>query len=57
MYNGDPKRPKNIILYEYKPPGEESDLFLLMSMVFGIMSFMLKVRVILKFIRLNGESG
>jgi len=45
MYNGDPKRPKNIILYDYKPPGEESDLFMLMSMVFGIMSFMLKVRL------------
>ncbi len=44
MYNGDPKRPKNIILYDYKSPGEESDLFLLMSMVFGIMSFMLKVK-------------
>ena len=51
MYNGDTKRPKNIILYEYKPPGEESDLFLILSMVFGIMSFTLKVRKLINFSR------
>lgn len=43
MYVGDPKRPKNITYYQTKPPGEESDFFQLISMLFGIASFLLKV--------------
>jgi hypothetical protein len=44
MYYGDAKRPKNIVYYQYKPPGEESDFFQLISMLFGIVSFLLKVK-------------
>ncbi len=44
MYTGDPKRPKNIIYFQQKNPAEEqSDFVQLISMLFGIASFLLRV--------------
>jgi hypothetical protein len=45
MFAGDPKRPKNITYYQHKSPSEESDFFQLISMLFGIASFLLKVKI------------
>jgi len=43
MY-GDPKRPKNIIYYQSKKASEDGgDFYQLISMVFGIVSFIFKV--------------
>lgn len=44
MYVGEPKRPKNIIYYSQKSqPEEQSDFYQLISMLFGIASFLFKV--------------
>lgn len=44
MYDGDPKRPKNIVYFQQKAaPEESSDFFQLISMGFGIASFLFKV--------------
>ncbi len=43
MYSGDPIRKKNIVHFQHKPPVEESDFFQLISMLFGITSFLFKV--------------
>jgi hypothetical protein len=61
MYSGDPKRPKNIIYYQQKvTPEEQSDFFQLISMIFGICSFLFKVNnhmFIYLYYRLNGRFG
>ncbi len=44
MY-GDPKRPKSIIYYQPKRTSEDNgDFYQLISMIFGIVSFIFKVR-------------
>jgi hypothetical protein len=43
MYVGDQKRPKNIVYYQHKVQQEESDFYQLISMLFGIASFLFKV--------------
>jgi len=46
MY-GDPKRSKNIIYHQPKKQAEDSgDFYQLISMVFGIVSFIFKVNLI-----------
>jgi hypothetical protein len=44
MINGEPKRPKNIVLFQQKQQQEESDFLMLVSMLFGIVSFIMKVK-------------
>lgn len=45
MYEGDAKRPKNIIYFQQKAtPEESSDFVQLISLLFGIASFLFKVR-------------
>jgi len=46
MY-GDPKRPKNINHYVHRKLEEPtgSDLYQLTSMIFGVVSFLFKVRI------------
>ena len=53
----DPKRPQKIIFYQHKTaPEDQSDFFQLISMLFGILSFILKV-MISSYFRLNGLFG
>ena len=44
MY-GDPKRPKNVNPYQHRKSedNKESDLYQLISLMFGVVSFILKV--------------
>ena len=44
MYGGDAKRAQYITYYKHKPPQEESDFYQLISMLFGISSFLFKVK-------------
>ena len=44
MYSGDPKRPKNIKYYPNTQPVEQTDLMQILSMLFGILSFIIKVK-------------
>ena len=44
MYSGDPKRPKNIIYYKHPQPEESTDMMQFLSMIFGICSFMFRVK-------------
>jgi hypothetical protein len=55
----DPKRPKNIKFFNREIPNEENgDFFQIISLMFGVLSFLLKVKLHIKNkIRLNGESG
>jgi hypothetical protein len=47
MYSGERKRPKNIVYFSNKNAQEEqSDFIQLISMMFGIASFLLKVNII-----------
>lgn len=41
--DGENKRPQYITYFKHKAPQDESDFFQLISMLFGIASFMLKV--------------
>ena len=44
MYVGDTKRPKNIVYYQVKNTNEDGqDFYQLISMMFGILAFVLKV--------------
>ena len=43
MYTGDPKRPKNITFYSPPQPEDQTDVVQFLSMIFGIVSFILKV--------------
>ncbi len=49
MYGGDVKRPQYIEFYRHKPVAEESDFYQLISMMFGIASFIFKVINMLKY--------
>ena len=43
MYS-DPKRPQKIVYYQHRAsPEDQSDFFQLISMLFGIISFLFKV--------------
>ena len=44
MYAGDPKRPKNITFYSPPQPEDQTDVVQFLSMIFGIVSFILKVK-------------
>jgi hypothetical protein len=44
MYSGDPKRPKNIIYYSPPQPEDSTDMMQFLSMIFGICSFMFRVK-------------
>ena len=44
MYGGDAKRPNYITFYKHKATSEESDFLQLISMLFGIASFLFKVK-------------
>ena len=44
MYSGDPKRPKNIIYYSPPQPEDSTDVMQFLSMIFGICSFMFRVK-------------
>lgn len=44
MYSGDPKRPKNITFYPGVAVDDSTDLMQFLSMIFGIASFILKVK-------------
>jgi hypothetical protein len=44
MNTGDAKRPQYITFYKHKAPQEESDFYQLISMLFGIASFLFKVK-------------
>lgn len=44
MYTGDPKRPKNITFYSPPQPEDQTDVVQFLSMIFGIVSFILKVK-------------
>ena len=44
MYSGDPKRPKNIIFYSHPQPEESTDMLQFLSMIFGIISFIFRVK-------------
>ena len=44
MYSGDPKRPKNIIHYSVPKPEDSTDMMQFLSMIFGIISFMFRVK-------------
>lgn len=44
MYKGDPKRPKNITFYSPPLPEDQTDIVQFLSMIFGIVSFILKVK-------------
>lgn len=44
MYSGNPKRPKNITFYPTPQPDESTDMMQFMSMIFGICSFIFKVK-------------
>ena len=44
MYSGDPKRPKNIIFYPQPQIEENTDLMQFVSMIFGIVSFIAKIK-------------
>ena len=44
MYTGDPKRPKNITFYSTPQPEDQTDVVQFLSMIFGIVSFILKVK-------------
>ena len=44
MYSGDPKRPKNIIFYSHPQPEDSTDIMQFLSMVFGICSFIFRVK-------------
>ena len=44
MYSGDPKRPKNIIYYKQPQPEESTDMMQFLSMIFGIVSFMFRIK-------------
>ena len=44
MFVGEPKRPKNIVYFSNKQnPDDQSDFIQLVSMLFGIASFLFKV--------------
>ena len=44
----DPKRPQKIVYYKHRPiPDEQSDFFQLISMLFGIISFLFKVKIVI----------
>jgi len=45
---GDAKRPQYITFYKHKAPQEESDFYQLISMLFGIASFLFKVKLVLQ---------
>lgn len=44
MYSGDPKRPKNIIYYSPPQPEDSTDMMQFLSMIFGICSFIFRVK-------------
>ena len=44
MYSGDPKRPKNIIYYSHPQTEESTDMVQFLSMLFGISSFIFRVK-------------
>ena len=44
MYSGDPKRPKNITYYSQPQVDESTDMTQFLSMIFGIVSFVFKVK-------------
>ena len=44
MYSGDPKRPKNITYYSQPQAEDQTDMIQFLSMIFGIVSFILKVK-------------
>ena len=44
MYTGDPKRPKNITFYSPPQPEDQTDVVQFLYMIFGIVSFILKVK-------------
>jgi hypothetical protein len=44
MHGGDPKRAQYITYYKQKAPQDESDFYQLISMMFGIASFLFKVK-------------
>ena len=44
MYTGDPKRPKNVTFYSPPQPEDQTDVVQFLSMIFGIVSFILKVK-------------
>ena len=44
MYSGDPKRPKNIIFYPQPQMEENTDMMQFISMIFGIVSFIAKIK-------------
>ena len=44
MYTGHPKRPKNITFYSPPQPEDQTDVVQFLSMIFGIVSFILKVK-------------
>ena len=44
MYSGDPKRPKNITYYPQPATEDSTDVTQLLSMIFGILSFIFKVK-------------
>ena len=44
MYSGDPKRPKNIVLYSQPKPEDSTDMLQFLSMLFGICSFIFRVK-------------
>ena len=60
MNGGDAKRPQYITYFKHKAPQDDSDFFQLISMLFGIASFLFKVSKYDKLFnvyRLNGEYG
>ena len=44
MYSKDPKRPKNIVYYSPPQPEDSTDMMQFLSMIFGICSFIFRVK-------------
>ena len=44
MHSSDPRRPKNIVHYKHPQPEESTDMMQFLSMIFGICSFMFRVK-------------
>jgi uncharacterized membrane protein YoaT (DUF817 family) len=44
MYSGDPKRPKNIVFYSPPQAEDSTDMLQFLSMIFGVVSFMFRVK-------------
>ena len=44
MYSGDPKRPKNIVFYSPPQKEDSTDMLQFLSMIFGVVSFMFRVK-------------